>query len=155
MYSSVSIIANIYRLSIGEFKLSTIEPKTRMTMYSSMNAVEFSGWLQDEMNKRGWNNSELARRAGVTRGAIGNVLRGDRRPGSDLAAAIAKAFGMRPDEVFQIAGILPDLNIGNPAKEIAYITDQLSLDRQQQLIDFARYLLTLDESDHLKRQSKT
>ena len=50
----------------------------------------------------------MARIAGVTRGAIGNVLRGDRQPGPELLTAIANAFKIPPAHVFRIAGVLPE-----------------------------------------------
>ena len=67
----------------------------------------FSDWLEQELNERGLSQSELARRAGVTRAAINGVLSGARGPGVDLVKGIAKAFNIPAEEVFRHADILP------------------------------------------------
>jgi transcriptional regulator with XRE-family HTH domain len=69
--------------------------------------IDFSTWLIGELEKRGWSNSELARRAGVTQGAISHVISGTRSPGTDLCRSIARAFKIPPTQVFRRAGLLP------------------------------------------------
>jgi len=66
----------------------------------------FSLWLQGWMDRLGWDQSEMARRAGVTRATINRVLSETRRPGPATCAAIAKALGVDDEEVLQRAGIL-------------------------------------------------
>lgn len=107
-----------------------------------MNSYEFSSWLQDEMNSRGWSNAELARQAGVTRGAIGNILRGDRKTGPELCAAIARALDLPPETVFRKAGLLPPTT-KKPAQinELDHLAYMMDDDDLQELIDYAKMRL--------------
>jgi transcriptional regulator with XRE-family HTH domain len=75
-------------------------------------AVSFSEWLLSEIRERGISQSELARRSGVTRTAISDVVTGRRNPGKELANGIATALSLPPEQVFRAAGILP------PAAEV-------------------------------------
>jgi transcriptional regulator with XRE-family HTH domain len=144
MYSVVSIIVLFCRLSIHEYKLGTNEFILGGKMYSLMNSTEFASWLQNEMNERGWNNSELARRAGVSRGAIGNVLRGDRGVGKDIGRGIAKALNLPPEEIYRMVDILPPSR--NPendeADELAHKISLLPQEDQQILITLIEALLS-------------
>ena len=46
---------------------------------------QFSRWLQAEMNKRHWNQTDLAKRAGFFPSSLSRVLRGDRKLGIDMS----------------------------------------------------------------------
>lgn len=80
-----------------------------VTMYAMADTYSFSQWLEDEMDKRQLTQAELARQAGVTRGAINGVLTGARGVGPDLLNAIAKGLQLPPETVFRAAGLLPSL----------------------------------------------
>ncbi len=59
--------------------------------------IEFSQWLQNEMDRRGWGQSELARRARVNRQVIWSYLNNRReKPDSDVLKKIANAFDIPP-----------------------------------------------------------
>jgi transcriptional regulator with XRE-family HTH domain len=88
--------------------MNAIEFNEYGKMNSIVDAIEFPDWLQKEMDQRGWSFSDLARAAGVSRGTIGNVVRGERAAGRRLATAIAKAFDYPPETVFRAAGLLPE-----------------------------------------------
>lgn len=67
----------------------------------------FVAWVLEELQKRGWSQSELARRAFVTRSGINKLLSGERNPGPVLCVAIAKAFKLPAEEVCRRAGVIP------------------------------------------------
>lgn len=67
----------------------------------------FLNWLNDELNNRDWSQRELARRAGISNTAVGNVMADYRKPTWDFCAAIAKPLERTPMEVFILAGLLP------------------------------------------------
>lgn len=52
-------------------------------MYAMDYTTQFSEWLTAVLFQKGISQSELARQAGVTRGAINGVLTGARGPGVD------------------------------------------------------------------------
>jgi transcriptional regulator with XRE-family HTH domain len=64
---------------------------------------ELAKRILNAMNERGWNGSELARRASkyheVTRDNVSNYLNGKQLPGPAKLNALAKAFGMEATEL--------------------------------------------------------
>jgi transcriptional regulator with XRE-family HTH domain len=76
-------------------------------MADKMTDILFAGWLDKMLSDHEMTQSDLARKAHVTRGAINGILSGARGPGPDLCNAIAHAFGIPPEEVFREAGLLP------------------------------------------------
>lgn len=70
---------------------------------------EFSQWLVAQLEHRGWSRIDLSRQCGVSHVAITHVINGERNPGPDLCRAIARAFEMPEEEVFRLAGLLPNL----------------------------------------------
>lgn len=60
---------------------------------------EFGRRLYKLMMSRGWNQSELARRAGLNRDAISTYVRGSSMPTPQSLNALAKAFGITPDDL--------------------------------------------------------
>jgi len=79
------------------------------------------------MNRRGWNNSELARRAGIGPSGISMIINEQRAPGVDFCRAVARALGLPPETVFRQAGLLPpDPNSEIPARrELLHLFEQL------------------------------
>ena len=68
--------------------------------------MNFASWLQQELDKRGWNHTELARRSEVTPGQISRVANGSRGAGPDLCIAIAKGLDLSREKVFRARGWL-------------------------------------------------
>lgn len=75
--------------------------------------TNFTTWLISEMNDRGWNNSELARRAGLVPSTISMVISEHKRPGPNFCNGAARALRLPPERVFRLAGLLPSHVIGN------------------------------------------
>jgi transcriptional regulator with XRE-family HTH domain len=75
----------------------------------------FKNWLEKELEGRNWSYRELERRAGknASNSLISLVLAGERAITWDFCMAIAGPLGYSPEEVFRIAGLLPE----NGAKE--------------------------------------
>jgi transcriptional regulator with XRE-family HTH domain len=70
--------------------------------------VDFSQWLQRELEQRGWRQSDLARNSGVDNGLVSRLINGERNPGVDTCRAIARAFGLSDIQVLEIAGLATD-----------------------------------------------
>lgn len=72
----------------------------------------FTKWLRGEMKKRDWSQAELARQMQIDRATVNNVLKNDQKrargAGPEFCRQAARAFGYPPDEVFRIAGLLPN-----------------------------------------------
>lgn len=68
--------------------------------------MEFTEWMRAEMEKRGWSQSELARRMQSDPGTVGNVVNGNRQAGPDFCIALAQVLRMSREEVFRARGWL-------------------------------------------------
>ena len=45
------------------------------------NIVDFSEWLQSELDQKGWKQSDLSKRSGINSGLLSRIINGERRPG--------------------------------------------------------------------------
>lgn len=75
-------------------------------------ALHFSDWLQQELDKREWNQSDLARSAkqrGYTLGTaqVSRILNQDQEAGIGSVIAIAHGLGISREVTFQARGWLP------------------------------------------------
>ncbi len=75
--------------------------------------VDFASRLQKMITEKGWNQSELARRASdymveggkIGRDNISGYIRGTTLPGPLKLAAIAKALGVQPEDILPQRGV--------------------------------------------------
>ncbi len=66
--------------------------------------TEFSDWIRDEIKRRGWSQTALAERSGLSRSYISKMLTtGRQKPGMRFFAGIANAFEMTVAEVVLIS----------------------------------------------------
>ncbi len=88
---------------------------------------EFGKRLQGAMIDKGWNQSELARRAGVGRDNISSYIRGISMPGPVMLHKIAEALQMKPDEILPskamptIDQVVPALDVRDIGKGLAWL----------------------------------
>ena len=68
---------------------------------------DFAQWLQTEMNRRGWSQSDCARAAGLNRAVINKLLNGRCKPQPTTLMAIAAAFRITVETAYWAAGLLP------------------------------------------------
>ena len=106
-------------------------------------ANNFVTWLSKEMEDRGWNNSELARRAGLVPSAVSQVIAGNRGTGPEFCRSVARAFNLPPEMVFRKAGLLPPLP--GPEDDITFgelldVVRNLSVDERVMVLEFAEFL---------------
>ena len=76
-------------------------------MFSVGQHLRFSEWLQLELDRRGWSQSDCARSANLNRAVINKLLNGKSRPQPSTLAAIARAFKIPVETVYRAAGLLP------------------------------------------------
>lgn len=58
--------------------------------------MDFKDRLEEALIARGMTKAELARRAGIDKGAITKYMKGENLPGSDAVMKMAKALSVRP-----------------------------------------------------------
>ena len=69
--------------------------------------VGFAQWLESQIEQRGWNKAELARRATISDSMVSMVMGGQRNPGFEFCVSVASAFDVPPEQVLRRAGLLP------------------------------------------------
>lgn len=73
-----------------------------------MERIDFSDWLNREMENRGWSQSELAKRAGLSRQAISDYInRKRKKPDENSLEGLAHAFQIPLEVIYRASGILP------------------------------------------------
>jgi transcriptional regulator with XRE-family HTH domain len=77
---------------------------------SEMNE-SFSVWIENELQSRGWSQSEAARRGGISSQMINAVVNRQANPGLEFCRGIARAFRVPLEDVFRLAGILPEKRV--------------------------------------------
>jgi len=107
---------------------------------------EFKQWIELEINKRGISIADLARAAGLSPGALGNILRGERQPGIELCHGLSKALRVSPEFVFRRAGILPpESPFEEMAHELAHKLELLDEQSRDEVMSFVRFKIQVME----------
>lgn len=98
----------------------------------------FRTYVTKEMNKRGWSPSDLARAAGVAKSTISMNLNDNRQPGTILCNGIARAFGVPPEEIYRLAGILPsEPKTNQTIEKINHTVSGLPPEEQVNVLEYA------------------
>lgn len=103
--------------------------------------MSFVELVKQEMGKRGWNESDLAREAEMSRQAINFLLSGrTKSPTIDTIKQIARAFRLPVDEFARAAGLLPPVSfreklIRRIEERLANVTDPRDIERIERMID--------------------
>lgn len=102
--------------------------------------LDFSDWLQEELNRRGWSQADLVRASGISKGTVSRLISGTRSIGIDVCQALAQAFHLPPEDVLRIAGLLPDKPEEPPGlgEWIQRYLDATE-DQRQEMLEYARF----------------
>ena len=73
------------------------------------NRLDFSDWLQSEMDKRQWSQSNLARASNLNRAVINKLLNRKSNPHPETLMALARAFKIPVEAAYRAAGLLPEI----------------------------------------------
>jgi len=67
--------------------------------------------IRELRKERDWTQAELARRAGLDRGYIANLegSKSIQRPSADAFLKLARAFNIKPEELYQAAGYIKEI----------------------------------------------
>ena len=116
------------------------------------NYAMFSKWLLTKLDDMEWSQAELARKSGLTDGAITNYING-RTPHKNALIKIAKAFKIPAETIFQVAGLLPNEIISDAiTKEATYIFQRLDQEEKETIIRHLRLSLKIQEERKRKKQ---
>jgi transcriptional regulator with XRE-family HTH domain len=68
---------------------------------------DFAAWFRQQLKRREWNQSDAARKLGVSSGVVSRWYRGDRLPDPKSCDLIADLFVVPVDMVLELAGHRP------------------------------------------------
>jgi transcriptional regulator with XRE-family HTH domain len=113
-------------------------------------SLRFAEWLQSEMDKRGWSQSDCARAADLNRAVINKLLNGKSKPQPFTLVAIARAFKIPVETAYRAAGLLPPSpNSDDTIAEVIHIFNSIqSPQRRATAIMLLKALVAEEENEH-------
>ena len=119
-------------------------------------SLRFSEWLQAEMHKRGWSQSDCARAADLNRAVINKLLNGKSKPQPFTLVAIAHAFKIPVETAYRAAGLLPPRADGDDTtEELIYLFKSIqSPQRRATAIMLLKALIAEEENEERGDGSK-
>lgn len=118
--------------------------------------IHFSEWLQAEMDKRGWSQSDLARSAELNRAVINKLLNGKSHPQPTTLEAISRALRIPIEITYRAAGLLPN-NTDNDEtiEEAIYVLKNIqSTQRKATAIALLKALINEEENEQRAEKGK-
>ena len=116
--------------------------------------MDFSVWLNQELETRGWSRSEAARRGNVSASMFDKVINGQAKPGINFCRGVAKAFNLPVIDVLRKAGIENTDWPGNKVEEIKELFNQLTIENQAYIRQQILVLLEMQRRDNAVHSSK-
>ena len=120
--------------------------------------MEFQDWLRAEIERKGWNQAELARRAGLSEAAVSRIMSKSkhsqirRQPGRGACQGIARALEVPVSVVYPAAGYLPDAEpISRRRALIEFISEQMSEQEYSDLLDYIQFRLSKKQKQRYGR----
>jgi transcriptional regulator with XRE-family HTH domain len=118
--------------------------------------IYFSEWLQTEMNKRGWSQSDLARYADLNRAVINKLLNGKSHPQPPTLEAISRALKIPLETTYRAAGLLPaNVESDDATEEALHIFKSIqSAQRRATALALLKALITEEENEQKADKNK-
>jgi transcriptional regulator with XRE-family HTH domain len=118
--------------------------------------IHFSEWLQAEMDKRGWSQSDLARSSDLNRAVINKLLNGKSHPQPTTLEAISRALKIPIEMTYRAAGLLPN-NTDNDEniEEAIYVLKNIhSSQRKATAVALLKALINEEENEQRAEKGK-
>ena len=123
-------------------------------MSSVGSKLKFAEWLQSEMNKRGWSQSDCARSADLNRAVINKLINGKSRPQPATLIAISRAFRIPVETAYRAAGLLPPSPDGDEiTNEMLYIFKSLQSPRRRSTAIMLLKALVVEEENEKRNDN--
>jgi transcriptional regulator with XRE-family HTH domain len=118
--------------------------------------IQFPEWLQMEMDKRGWSQSDLARSADLNRAVINKLLNGKSHPQPATLEAISRALKIPIEVTYRAAGLLPTTpdNDDTLDEAIHVLRSIHSTQRKTTAIALLKALITEEENEQRTEKGK-
>lgn len=113
----------------------------------AMSKVPFEVWLSKALEERGMSQADLVKRAGISSGSLSNLITGYRKPGAEIASAIAQALKLPETVVFRAAGLMKETQKSDDFTERAghLIGSYERAETRQKALEYLEFLATQEE----------
>jgi transcriptional regulator with XRE-family HTH domain len=117
--------------------------------------LRFAEWLQAEMNKRGWSQSDCARACDLNRAVINKLLNGKCKPQPTTLIAIARGFKIPVETAYRAAGLLPPNPDGDDSiLEVVYTFRSIRSPQRKATAIMLLKALVLEEENEQRSDTK-
>ena len=117
--------------------------------------LRFAEWLQSEIDKRGWSQSDCARACDLNRAVINKLLNGKCRPQPLTLVAIARGLKIPVETAYRAAGLLPpSADSDDTTQELVYIFKSLQSPQRKATVITLLKALVAEEENELRNDVK-
>ncbi len=117
--------------------------------------LRFAEWLQVEIDKRGWSQSDCARACDLNRAVINKLLNGKCKPQPTTLIAIARGFKIPGETIYRAAGLLPASADGDDTTlELIYIFNSIQSPQRRRTAIMLLKALVAAEENELRAEGK-
>jgi transcriptional regulator with XRE-family HTH domain len=117
--------------------------------------LHFAEWLQSELDKRGWSQSDCARACDLNRAVINKLLNGKSRPQPGTLMAIARGLKIPVETVYRAAALLPPSTDGDETtRELIHIFQSLHSPQRKATAIMLLKALVAEEENQQRSDSK-
>ncbi len=118
-------------------------------------SLRFAEWLQAEMDKRGWSQSDCARAADLNRAVINKLLNGKSKPQPPTLVALARAFKLPIETIYRAASLLPPSPDGDDTTdELIHIFKSIQSPQRRSTAIMLLKALIAEEENEQRRDGK-
>jgi len=112
-------------------------------------SLRFTEWLQREIDKRGWSQSDCARACELNRAVINKLLNGKCKPQPVTLIAIARGLKIPVEAAYRAAGLLPAIADGDDSmQEVLHLFKNIqSPQRKSTAIMLLKALVAEEENE--------
>lgn len=122
-------------------------------MFSVGSNLTFAEWLQAEMDRRGWSQSDCARSADLNRAVINKLINGKSQPQPSTLMAISRAFRIPVETAYRAAGLLPPSPDGDElTSEVIHIFRSIQSPRRRSTAIMLLKALVLEEENEQRTE---
>ncbi len=124
-------------------------------MFAVGQNMRFTEWLQAEIDRRGWSQSDCARASDLNRAVINKLLNGKCKPQPATLIAIARGFKIPVEAAYRAAGYLPpSTDSDNAMQEVIHIFKSLQSPQRKATAIMLLKALVAEEENQLRGDSK-
>jgi transcriptional regulator with XRE-family HTH domain len=122
------------------YSSSPVGIMSHMAKYLNLQTLSsFMGWLDMHLQRLGWTDNQLAKKAGISHSVISKARKQTQSVGWDACVGIAGALDLPPEVVLRQAGHLPTPpDRDDEAEELLHLFQQLPQDKKTDLLNIAR-----------------